>query len=267
MYLENLISDMNNLEDLPLLVLELIVKFLDYSGYIALMETNSYFREIVEDLVIEEVVLPNNRIAQFNLSKPVLRLTINLPFDSNVQKTNETLTDFAGELQQFNVSKSGDLRIKLCSQNNDEVWPEISRIYYHFLLTLILDSRLQHNSIKNLEIQLDFLCDMCRSFLQKIPDLHIFASLVKLKVNCINYNNTPTVGLYVHFLKMIFNFAPLRTFELANIPLSIFEDLKAWFMPGNMYFSQIRKFVFYTKPSVKNCLLFHFDSVLIENLH
>ena len=144
---------MNELAELPLLVLEKIVKFLDYSGHVALMKTNSFFLDIVEELVIKEVVLPNNRIAQFNLGKPVLRLTVNLPFDANVMKTNEILTDFAGELSQFNVHKTGDLRILLSSQN-DEIWPDVTRIYYHFLLTLILDSKLQHNSIKNLEIQL-----------------------------------------------------------------------------------------------------------------
>ena len=256
---------MNELAELPLLVLEKIVKFLDYSGHVALMQTSSFFLDIVEEMVIKEVVLPNNRIAQFNLTKPVLRLTVNLPFDANVMKTNEILTDFAGELSQFNVNKTGDLRILLSSQN-DEIWPDVTRIYYHFLLTLILDSKLQHNSIKNLEIQLDFLCDMCRSFLQKIPDLHIFSCLENLKVNCINYNNTPTVGLYVHFLKMIFNFRTLKTFELSNIPLPIYEDLKGWFMPGNMYFSQIRPFLFFTKPLLKNCLLFELDSVIIQDL-
>jgi len=254
---------MANLAELPILVIELIVKFLDFSGHIALMQTNSFFRDIIEEMVIKDVVLPNNRIAQFNTSKPVLRLTVNLPFDSNVVKTNEILTDFAGQLSQFNIQKTGDLRIMLSSQN-DEIWPDVTRIYYHFLLTLILDSKLQHNSIKNLEIQLDFLCDMCRSFLQKIPDLHIFSSLEHLKVNCINYNNTPTVGLYVHFLKMIFNFESLRTFELSNIPLPIYEDLKGWFMPGNMYFSQIRPFIFYTKPSLKNCLLFELNTILVN---
>jgi len=254
---------MADLAELPILVIELIVKFLDFNGHIALMQTNSFFRDIIEEMVIKDVVLPNNRIAQFNTSKPVLRLTVNLPFDSNVVKTNEILTDFAGQLSQFNIQKTGDLRIMLSSQNN-EIWPDVTRIYYHFLLTLILDSKLQHNSIKNLEIQLDFLCDMCRSFLQKIPDLHIFSSLEHLKVNCINYNNTPTVGLYVHFLKMIFNFESLRTFELSNIPLPIYEDLKGWFMPGNMYFSQIRPFIFYTKPSLKNCLLFELNTILVD---
>jgi len=257
---------MKELSELPLLVLEKIVKCCDYSGHVALMQTSSYFREIVESLVISEVVLPNNRIAQFNLAKPVLRLIVNLPFDANVMKTNEVLTDFAGELSLFNVMKTGDLRIMLTSQG-EQIWPDVSRIYYHFLLTLILDSKLQHNSIKNLEIQLDFLCEMCRSFLQKIPDLHIFASLENFKVNCINYNNTPTVGLYVHFLKMIFNFSSLKTFELSNIPVAIFEELKAWFLPGNLYFSQIRRFVFYTKPLLNNCIFFKLDPILIENLH
>lgn len=258
---------MKQLDDLPLLVLELIVHFSDYNEHIALMNTNSFFCKLIEDLVIEEVVLPNNRIAEFNLRKPVLRLTVNLPFDSdNVGKTNETLTDFVGELRQFNIAKTGDLKIVLSSLN-DVIWPDVTRIYYHFLLILILESKLQHNSIKRLEIQLDFLCDQCRSFLEKLPGLLIFSSLEKLKVNCINYNDTPTVGLYVHFLKMIFNFAPLKCFELTNIPPSIYEELKAWFMPGNMYFSQIRQFVFFTKPETNNCLLFNFDGLLIENLY
>eukprot|EP00090_Calanus_glacialis_P018231 TRINITY_DN2829_c0_g2_i1.p1 TRINITY_DN2829_c0_g2~~TRINITY_DN2829_c0_g2_i1.p1 ORF type:complete len:259 (-),score=49.68 TRINITY_DN2829_c0_g2_i1:55-831(-) len=258
---------MQELEDLPVLVLELIVTFLDYSGHIALLQTNSYFKKLVEGLVIKEVVLPNNRICQFNLRKPVMRLIVNMPFDSNnVMKTNETLTDFAGELCQFNVVKTGDLTIKL-SSDNDATWPAVTRIYYHLLMILILESKLKPNSIKRLEIQLDFLCDQCRKFLEKLPGILIFTSLERLKVNCINYNDTPTVGLYVHFLKMIFNFAPLKSFELSNIPESIYEELKAWFMPGNMYFSQIRQFEFYTKPLTGNCLLFLFGDLLIENLH
>merc|ERR1719186_454419 len=81
-------------------------------------------------------------------------------------KTNETLTEFVGELRQFNVAKTGELKIVLSSQN-DVIWPDVTRIYYHFLLILILESKLQHNSIKRLEIQLDFLCDQCRSFFGK----------------------------------------------------------------------------------------------------
>eukprot|EP00092_Neocalanus_flemingeri_P036574 GFUD01039821.1.p1 GENE.GFUD01039821.1~~GFUD01039821.1.p1 ORF type:complete len:261 (-),score=38.94 GFUD01039821.1:46-828(-) len=260
---------MKQLDDLPLLVLEIIVHFLDYSELVALMRTNTFFLGLIEDLVWEEAVLPANisEIPPGVLKKPVLRLSINLPFDAdNVGKTNETLTEFASELKQFNISKTGELKVVLSSQN-DVIWPDVTRIYYHFLLILILESKLKHNSIKRLEIQLDFLCDQCRSFLEKLPGLLIFNTLEKLRVNCINYNDTPTVGLYVHFLKMIFNFAPLKYFELTNIPLSIFEELKAWFLPGNMYFSQIRSFKFFTKPSIRNCLFFIFDGLLIENLY
>jgi len=249
---------MTYLDDLPLLVLEKIVKYLNFSELTSLMKTSSFFFKVVDDLVNAEVEFPPkiSEISSHILKKPVLKLYINFPFDAeNVSKTNEALTSFGSELNKFNLSKTGDLRIVLSSENN-VMWPDVARIYYHFLLILILESQLQHNSIKKLEIQLDFLCDQCRSFLEKLPALTIFSSMEKLTVNCINYNDTPTVGLYVHFLKMIFHFAPLVYFEIDNIPSSIFEELKAWFLPGNMYFSQIRPFTFYIKPAIRNCLLF-----------
>jgi len=260
---------MHLLEELPSLVLELIVKCLEYSELVALMNTNSFFYKFIDELVNNEVLLPANipEIPRQVLRKPVLRLAIYLPFDAdNVGKTNETLSEFVGELKQFNISKTGDLKILLKSKN-DVFWPDVTRLYYHFLIISVLESKLQHNSIKRLEIQLDFLCDQCRSFLEKLPGLMIFSSLEKLKVNCINYNDTPTVGLYVHFLKMIFKFAPLKYFELTNIPPSVYEELKAWFMPGNMYFTQIRQFTFFTKPPIGNCLLFKLEGLLIDNLH
>jgi len=263
------ISEMHLLEDLPSLVLELIVEFLDYSELIALMSTNSFFYNFIDELVNSEVFLPANipEISHQVLRKPVLRLAIYFTFDAeNVGRTNETLSEFVGELKQFNISKTGDLKILLASKN-DVIRPDVSRLYYHFLIIHVLESQLKHNSIKRLEIQLDFLCDQCRSFLEKLPGLLIFSTLEKLKVNCINYNDTPTVGLYVHFLKMIFKFPPLKYFELTNIPSSVYEELKAWFMPGTMYFNQIRHFTFFTKPSIRNCLLFKFEGILIENLH
>ena len=245
------------LEQVPILVLEkLVLDHLDFSSIKSLRVTNIYFRDLIDNIVINELVLPHSNDMYPLIRRPVLKLTINFPFDQNVRQTNERLTELVHEISKFNVAKTGDLKFVLTSTSN-VIWPDITRLYYHYLFVSILE-KLEHNYIRNLEIQLDFLCDKCRSFLEKLPEFLIFSKLEKLKVVCINYNTSPTVGLYVHFLKMIFRFRPLKIFQLENIPSDIIDDLKEWFLPGNMYFSQIRKFAFHPKLPF-NRLLFHFD--------
>ena len=122
----------------------------------------------------------------------------------------------------------------------------ICRIY-HSLLTAVLDSKIQNCDVKTLEIQTDFLCCQCRVFLMNLSALQTFSGLRNLIINLVNFNLSSTVGLYVHLFKIIFNIPSLESFEIRNIDSVIFQELKLWFHPDNIYFSRIRPFVFYTK--------------------
>lgn len=249
------------LEDLPILALELIVNYLDYSGSKALMETNSFFKNLVMDKVITELELPTTvNFNNFNFKKPVLKLTAKLSFQPlDVHQMNNTISTFARDLDRYNLSITGDLKIVLETKGN-EMWPDVSRVYYHLMLIMILESKLQ--LIRKLEIELDFLCDKCKSFLKKLPDLTIFSTLETLIVNCINYNDTPTVGLYIYFIKMMFTLSNLKYLTIANIPISLFDEIFVWFLPENQYFSQIRRFAVSKKSKFNYCLFFELDKIV-----
>ena len=77
-------------------------------------------------------------------------------------------------------------------------------------------------------------------------------------VNIVNFNLSSTVGLYVHLFKVIFNIQSLESFEIRNIDPVIFGELKMWFLPDNIYFSRIRTFKFFLKPTSPDCFLIKF---------
>ena len=248
-----------SIEEFPLLVLERILTFLKFSDLNSLSSVSTLFNKLVKDEVREEITFPlrQTEFSQRERKKPILRLSVIVPFDPlNLNQTNENLVGYVNQLEDFNTSKVGELRVLLDSQT-DFVWPDVFRIYYHFLLLMILDSKIQLCDIKTLEVQVDFLCDQCRGLLEKIPSILPFSGLTKLKVRCISYNDIPTVGLYVHFFKMIFKFASLEWFEIRDIPDLIFPELKLWFLPDNIYFSQLREFTIFTHHTASR-LLFRF---------
>ena len=130
------------------------------------------------------------------------------------------------------------------------------RIYYHILLLMLMDrNNVQNPSVKKLEIQVDFLCSSCKMFLQQLSATPQYSGLRYFKLNVVNFNDMSTVGLYVHYLRLIFCIPSLEYFEMGSIPNLIFEELKMWFLPDNIYFSQIRSFTMFTKG---NNLLFKF---------
>ena len=131
------------------------------------------------------------------------------------------------------------------------------RTFYHnlFIDVLLL---IETSRLKRLELQIDFLCQASRNFLETLDASNNFSLLEYLKVQIVNFHDGQTVGLYVHYIKMIFKIPSLQYFEISRIPINIFEELKLWFMPGNIYFGKIRSFTLFIKPKCPNCMLFVF---------
>ena len=124
---------------------------------------------------------------------------------------------------------------------------------------MLLDSNVRNCQVQNLEIQVDFLCEQCRALIEKLATIKAFSALHQLKIIIVNFDDTTTVGLYVHYLKFIFKNPSLKYFELGSIPDFIFSELKLWFLPDNIYFSQIRSFTMFTRNDNPNSLLFRFN--------
>merc|ERR1712241_157518 len=110
---------------------------------------------------------------------------------------------------------------------------------------------------KRLELQVDFLCLNSRCFLETLSER--FTGLEYFKLNIVNFHDGQTVGLFIHYIKMIFRISSLEYFEISSIPNNIFEELKLWFIPGNIYFCNIRPFLMFLKPKSLICMLFKFQ--------
>ena len=133
----------------------------------------------------------------------------------------------------------------------------VHRTFYHNLFNDVL-LLMEKSRYKRLELQVDFLCQASRHFLETLDASNSFSLLEYLKVHIVNFHDGQTVGLYVHYIKMIFKISTLQYFEISRIPINIFEELKLWFMPGNIYFCKIRSFSLLLKPKCPNCMLFVF---------
>ena len=133
------------------------------------------------------------------------------------------------------------------------------RTFYYKLFTKALTlTEPSSSKYRRLELQIDFLCQASRHFLETLDSRDSFSGLDYIKVHIVNFHDAQTVGLYVHYIKMIFRIPSLHYFEITSIPINIFEELKLWFIPGNIYFSKIRSFTMFLKPKTQNCMLFKF---------
>ena len=115
--------------------------------------------------------------------------------------------------------------------------------------------------MKYLEIQTDFMSVQCRDFIVQLSTnstIKPFSRLKHLTINLVNFNITSTVGLYVHLFRVIFNMESLESFEIRNIDPLIFEELKLWFQPDNIYFSRIRSFTFSDSQLESNSFILKF---------
>ena len=122
----------------------------------------------------------------------------------------------------------------------------------------MLETPLRHSDVRNLEIQTDFMCVQCRDFLVQLSSIKPLSRLKHLTINLVNFSITSTVGLYVHLIKVIFNIDSLERFDMKNIDPLIFEELKPWFQPDNIYFSRIRSFTFSDSRLESNCFTLKF---------
>jgi len=254
---------MISLEQLPSIVQHQIIDYLPYDALLALRLVSRHFRGRVEDQVIEQLRLPqedaNISVISRLRRRPVLDLSVILRLaDNAASDVDDRLGTLNIQLDKFNLSKVGALAVKIEPNNNHLIaWDTDSRIY-HTLSTAVFESKLKNCDIKSLEIQTDFLCPQCRSFLTQISAVPAFYGLRNLIINLVNFNMSSTVGLYVHLFKVIFNIPSLESFEIRNIDSVIFGELKHWFQPNNIYFSRIRPFVFFIKSSSEDCFLLKF---------
>ena len=102
------------------------------------------------------------------------------------------------------------------------------------------------------------MCVQCRDFLVQLSSIKPLSRLKHLTINLVNFSITSTVGLYVHLIKVIFNIDSLERFDMKNIDPLIFEELKPWFQPDNIYFSRIRSFTFSDSRLESNCFTLKF---------
>ena len=151
--------------------------------------------------------------------------------------------------------------VSLFQENNESGDTKvIYRIYYHALF-LLLSTCLRY-TYRRLEIQVDFFCQSCRSFLENVSaGDDIVNGLTYLKVHVVNFHDGHTIGLYVHCIKLIFRMSTIQFFEIASIPSQVFEELKLWFIPDNIYFSKIRPFAMFLNQNIPNCMLFKFKGI------
>lgn len=239
------------LEQLPSLVLHQIISYLPYEALLALRESCRFFLERVEDQVLEDLCLPlqsrNLSVITRVKSRPVLDLSVILRLrESEKCYVDSELETLRSQLNSLNLTKVGALTVKIEPEEDCRIsWDYHARIYDSLLKTA-LESDLKTCSVQSLEIQTDFLCAECRSFLTQLSNIPTFSRLKHLIIN-LHFNFSSTVGLYVHLIKLIFKIQSLESFEIRNIDPAIFDELRLWFRPEKKYFSRIRTFQVFTK--------------------
>jgi len=251
---------MITLEQLPSLVLHQIISYLPYEALLALRDSSEFFLEKVEDQVLENLCLPLQNLSVITRlkSRPVLDLSVILRLKEREKcHVDSELESLQSQLSSLNLSKVGALAVKIEPEEDCRIsWDYHARIYDSLLKTA-LESDLKNCNVQTLEVQTDFLCAECRLFLAHISDIPPFSRLKHLKIN-LHFNFSSTVGLYVHLIKLIFNIQSLESFEIKNIDPVIFDELRLWFLPDNIYFSRIRSFQIFTKANSPDSFLLKF---------
>ena len=255
------------LEQLPSLVLHQIISYLPYEALLALRDSCRFFLERVEDQVLEDLCLPlqsrNLSVITRVKSRPVLDLSVILRLrESEKCYVDSELETLRSQLNSLNLTKVGALTVKIEPEEDCRIsWDYHARLensslvvystfclfrIYDSLLKTALESDLKTCNVQSLEIQTDFLCAECRSFLTQLSNIPTFSRLKHLIIN-LHFNFSSTVGLYVHLIKLIFKIQSLESFEIRNIDPAIFDELRLWFRPEKKYFSRIRTFQVFTK--------------------
>ena len=115
------------LDELPILILEHIIKYLGYEELISLSRTNKYFQEKVSNQVIETLRLPVQSINGFSrkqLKKSILRLEIISDLDADsgsVLPYKDFINRLESQLREVNSTRVGDLTL-LIDPGSTEEW-------------------------------------------------------------------------------------------------------------------------------------------------
>ena len=105
------------LDELPILILEHIIKYLGYEELISLSRTNKYFQEKVSNQVIETLRLPVQSINGFSrkqFKKSILRLEIISDLDADsgsVLPYKDFINRLESQLREVNLTRVGDLTL------------------------------------------------------------------------------------------------------------------------------------------------------------
>lgn len=254
---------MITLEQLPSIVTHEIIGYLQYEDLLALSQANRYFQERVSDQVIKNLCLSKDfsdlSVKNRFRSRPVLHLSVILKQRASlVNNLIFQIERMKSLLDKFNLTKVGSLTVKILPEENSYIPWDITDWFYHSLLNTALESPLRKSDVKSLEIQTDFMCVQCRDFLVQLSSIKPFSRLKHLRINLVNFNISSTVGLYVHLFKIIFNIESLESFEIRNIDPLIYEELKLWFQPDNIYFSRIRSFTLSDRQTEPHCFILKF---------
>lgn len=234
-----------NLQELPLLILEHIVSFLQAKELIALSKTSKYLNDIVLSKAILQLDLSTDcKLSKKELKKTVLKLTIKS--EENSESNENTHRKIIKQLDLLNLSKLNHINITFGSKKHGCYCES-----FYCALGLF-----NFEKVGTLEIQTDFACMECRE-LFSLLNSKVSLSLENLALHMVDFNGTDTVGLYIYCLKQIFRISSLKNLKIASISPTIIEELKLWFHPDIKYFSQHRNFSMLDSSS-PDCILLQF---------
>ena len=118
------------LNKLPILILEQIIGYLGYQELVSISRTSKFFKQIAFNQVNEELSLPRANVRELSkkeLKKAVLRLNIYLEFDTeNITRNNENVKALDKQLHIFNLTKVGEIEIRI-NHENDRIFHDVIR--------------------------------------------------------------------------------------------------------------------------------------------
>jgi hypothetical protein len=185
-------------------------------------------------------------------NRPVLGLKIYLGWWDLEDRPPRWYTwwDLLAQRQKFNVG-----RLQLCRRDQSVI---VDHLEYHRMLEKVLGGYGLLKRLSSCTLELDPVCEKCQTFVRMIGDKYCWDDGLALTVTIVysrpaqegrfaDSASVITVGAFVHFLKMLFEFggrpAVLHQLRITDIPDNICKELLSdWLVPGRVYFSRIRRF-------------------------
>ena len=130
------------LDELPILILEHIIKYLGYEELISLSRTNKYFQEKVSNQVIETLRLPVQSINGFSrkqFKKSILRLEIISDLDADcVLPYKDFINRLESQLRAVNLTRVGDLTLLIDPGSTKEWHNTFGWAYFRKIMNQVI---------------------------------------------------------------------------------------------------------------------------------